>query len=183
MDITYSAAAKTARMAAVIGLIDAGAGPGVLEIGTSGMASVLATLPLADPCGTAAAGVLTFDMDPAIEDAAADASGKPGGFRLKDSDGTTVVTGVAAGPWLPTAAYVAGEYATNDGGKLYRCTAPGTSAGSGGPTGTTGSISDGTVTWEWVKSSGWGMALDSALITKDQKVTLSAGSISHAPDA
>lgn len=179
MDLIYSTAAKTARMQTVIDLIDAGTGPGVLEIGTPGMASVLATIPLADPCGTAAAGVLTFDMEPPVADVTADASGKPGAFRIKDSDANTVVSGIAAGPWLPTAAYVAGEYAKNDGGKLYRCSASGTSAASGGPTGTTTSISDGSVTWEWVASGDWGISLDSALITAGQKVELNLGQLTH----
>lgn len=97
MAVTYSAAAKTARMQAIADLIDAGSGPGVIEIGSSGMASVLATLPLADPCGTAAAGVLTFDMDPAVEDAAADASGTAAAAQIKDSDGTVIISGLTVG--------------------------------------------------------------------------------------
>ncbi|GEM_PF-453133 len=182
MAVTYSTAAKTARMQAIADLIDGGDGAGVIEIGTAGMASVLATLPLADPCGTAAAGVLTFDMDPAIEDAEADASGRPGAFRVKDGDGEEVLTGHAAGPWLASTAYVSGEYVTADGGKLYHCTDAGTSAGSGGPSGTGDSISDGGATWEWVASSAWGVALDSALFTVGQAVSLTGGTITHAPD-
>jgi hypothetical protein len=180
MSITYSTAAKTARMQAIADLIDGGTGAGSLEIGTAGMASVLATLPLADPCGSAAGGVLTFDMDPDIEDAAADASGKPGGFRIKDGDGTELVTGIAAGPWVASTAYAAGDYVTADSGKLYHCTTAGTSASSGGPSGTDDAISDGTAVWEWVASEGWGVALEAALITEGQAVTLTTGTITHA---
>lgn len=94
MAVTYSTATKTARMQAVIDKIDAGAGAGVLEIGTTGMATVLAQITLADPCGTAAAGALTFDFDPDVEDSSANASGTAAEARIKDSDGTVVISGL-----------------------------------------------------------------------------------------
>jgi hypothetical protein len=97
MAVTYTTAVKTARMAAVIAQIDAGAGPGTLEIGTTGMASVLAVLTLADPCGSAASGVLTFDFDPAVTDASADNSGAAAEARIKDSNGTIVISGLTVG--------------------------------------------------------------------------------------
>lgn len=53
--------------------------------------------------------------------------------------------------WSPTHAYVATPGArsvvTNDGGRAYICVAGGTSAGSGGPTGTGTAIVDGGATW------------------------------------
>lgn len=97
MAVTYSTATKTARMNAVIAQIDAGAGPGTIEIGTTGMASILATLTLADPCGTAASGVLTFDFDPDIEDSSADNTGTAAEARIKDSDGTVIISGLTVG--------------------------------------------------------------------------------------
>lgn len=97
MAVTYSTAAKTARMNAVIAQIDAGAGPGTVEIGTTGMASVLAILTLADPCGTAASGVLTFDFDPDISDSSANATGTAAEARIKDSDGTVIISGLTVG--------------------------------------------------------------------------------------
>lgn len=49
--------------------------------------------------------------------------------------------------WAATTAYTAGQVVTN-GGNYYICYAAGTSAGSGGPTGTgAGPITDNTVTW------------------------------------
>ena len=42
MAVTYSTACKTARMNAVVSQIDAGAGTSTIEIGTSGMGTVLA---------------------------------------------------------------------------------------------------------------------------------------------
>lgn len=53
--------------------------------------------------------------------------------------------------WAPTTGYVATpgsrSVVTNDGGRTYICVAGGTSAGSGGPTGTGTAIVDGGVTW------------------------------------
>jgi polyisoprenoid-binding protein YceI len=94
MAVTYSTAAKTARMGAVIAQIDAGAGPGTLEIGTTGFGTVLAILTLADPSGTASAGVLTFDFDPDISDTSANGTGTAAEARIKDSDGTVVISGL-----------------------------------------------------------------------------------------
>jgi hypothetical protein len=42
---------------------------------------------------------------------------------------------------------------TNDSGKVYELTTPGTSAGAGGPTGTTATwngITDGTAKWRYI---------------------------------
>lgn len=98
MAVTYSTAAKTARMQAVIDQIDAHATlAGTLEIGTTGMATVLATFTLADPSGTAAAGVLTFDFDPDISDTSADATGTAAEARIKDGSGTAIITGLTVG--------------------------------------------------------------------------------------
>lgn len=94
MAVTYSTAAKTARMQAVIDQIDAGAGPGILQIGTTGMASVLATFTLADPCGTASGGVLTFDFDPDISDTSADNTGTAAEARIRDSNSVDIITGL-----------------------------------------------------------------------------------------
>ncbi len=97
MAVTYSNATKQARLEAVIAKIDAGSGAGTLEIGTTGMASVLATLTLADPCGTATDGTLTFDFDPDISDTSADNAGTAAEARIKDSDGTIIVSGLTVG--------------------------------------------------------------------------------------
>lgn len=55
--------------------------------------------------------------------------------------------------WAASTAYALGALASN-GGNLYRVTAAGTSASSGGPTGTGSSITDGTVTWTYVQAVG-----------------------------
>lgn len=56
----------------------------------------------------------------------------------------------AAGAWTGSHAYVYGDLVTNSS-NIYRCTVAGTSAASGGPTGTGSTpITDGTVTWVYV---------------------------------
>lgn len=49
--------------------------------------------------------------------------------------------------WLPTHVYTTGMNVLNDSGKRYVCTMGGTSAASGGPTGISGNVVDGTVIW------------------------------------
>lgn len=97
MAVTYSTAAKTARMNAVVSQIDAGAGTSTIEIGTSGMGTVLAVFDLPDPCGTVTNGVLTFDMDPDLTDSSANAGGTAAAARIKDGSGTAVITGLTVG--------------------------------------------------------------------------------------
>ena len=97
MAVTYTTAMKTARMQAVADTLDAGAGAATLEIGTTGMASVLATFQLVEPCGTVANGVLTFDFDPDISDASADNSGTAAEAQIKDGGGVAQITGLTVG--------------------------------------------------------------------------------------
>lgn len=53
--------------------------------------------------------------------------------------------------WAPGTVYVLNALIVN-GGNTYRCTVPGTSAGSGGPTGTGTGIVDNAATWAYVQS-------------------------------
>lgn len=53
--------------------------------------------------------------------------------------------------WAATTAYTVGQYVTNSS-NIYRCITAGTSAGTGGPTGTTADITDGTVHWAYVQA-------------------------------
>lgn len=96
MAVTYSTAAKNARLTAVRDLIDAGAGPGILEIGTSGMAVVLAQFTLADPSGTISGGVLSFSGFP-NSDTSANATGTAAAARIRDSNSVDIVTGLTVG--------------------------------------------------------------------------------------
>ena len=55
--------------------------------------------------------------------------------------------------WLPSHAYTVGQTVSNGTG-VYLCTVAGTSAGSGGPTGTGSGIADGGVTWNFASTIG-----------------------------
>jgi len=65
------------------------------------------------------------------------------------------VTGVAgtitfdAPNWAASTAYVVGDKVKNDSGKIYTCDTAGTSAGSGGPTGTGSDIADNNARWDY----------------------------------
>lgn len=96
MAVTYATDVKTDRMQAVVDQIDAGTGAGKLEIGTSGMSTVLATITLSDPSGTVSGAVLTFSGTP-LSDSSADASGTAAAARIRDSDNNDVVTGLTVG--------------------------------------------------------------------------------------
>ena len=73
-----------------------------------------------------------------------------------DIDIWNATTGVActvhydAKPWVASTAYLVGDRVTNDSGKIYQCDTAGTSAGSGGPTGTGANITDNSARWDYV---------------------------------
>jgi hypothetical protein len=94
MAVTYTTAVKNARLSAVVSQIGS---TGVLEIGTTGMATVLATIALDATAGTAASGVLTFSGFPK-SDTSADATGTAAAARIRTaSGGTDIVTGLSVG--------------------------------------------------------------------------------------
>lgn len=95
MAVNYSATAKSNRMTAVRDTIDAGTAGGVLQIGTSGMGSVLASFTLNDPCGTVSGSVLTFSGFP--KSATASNTGTAAEARIRDSSGNDVITGLTVG--------------------------------------------------------------------------------------
>ena len=94
MAVTYTTAVKNARMNAVTTAIGS---TGVLEIGTTGMGTVLATIPLSNPAAPgAASGVLTFTMPQS--DTSADATGTAAAARIRTATGgTDIVTGLTVG--------------------------------------------------------------------------------------
>ena len=114
------------------------------------------------------------------QDASADASGRAGYFRIFDSAGTTChIQGLAAGPWFASRAYALNDIVTNDSGKVFKVTTAGTSAGSGGPTGTGTGIADGSVTWAYVQAAA-DMALDASDFTAGQSFTVATFTLTDA---
>ena len=93
MAVTYPTAVKSSRMSAVV---TAAGTTAVLEIGTTGMASILATIALANPIGTVTNGVLTMTMP--RSDTSADATGTAAAARIRTATGgTDIVTGLTVG--------------------------------------------------------------------------------------
>lgn len=94
MAVTYTTAVKNARLDAVTTAIGTA---GVLEIGTTGMGTVLATIALGNPAATSSGGVLTFSGFPR-SDTAADATGTAAAARIRTATGgTDIVTGLTVG--------------------------------------------------------------------------------------
>ncbi len=92
MAVTYTAAAKEDRMDAVVALIGTA---GKLEIGTTAMATTLATITLDNPAGTTSGAVLTFTMPKSDTDA--DADGTAAAARIVTSGDVDVITGLTVG--------------------------------------------------------------------------------------
>lgn len=95
MAVTYTTAVKNARLDAVTASIGA---TGVLEIGTAGMGTVLATIALGNPAAAAASGgVLTLAGFPR-SDTSADNTGIAAAARIRTSSGgTDIITGLTVG--------------------------------------------------------------------------------------
>ncbi len=74
-------------------------------------------------------------------------------------------------PWAPSTAYSIGASVTNDMGRVYMCGAAGTSASSGGPTGSTAIVGDsgtwlhdGSVEWYYYGAAGTLTLVDAVLL-------------------
>ena len=92
MAVTYSPAAKTARMNAVVTALGSSA---KLEIGTSGMASTLVTINLDATAGVVSGNVLTFSGFP--KSVAASAAGVAAAARLRTGANGDIVTALTVG--------------------------------------------------------------------------------------
>jgi hypothetical protein len=95
MSVSYAAALKSTRMAAVITAIDVNAAPATLEIGTAGMAATLVTITLGDPSFTEAGGVITMAGVP--KSGVASGTGTAAAARIKDGGGNVIVSGLTVG--------------------------------------------------------------------------------------
>lgn len=76
--------------------------------------------------------------------------GTNGSINIWNADtGAACTVHLDAPNWAASTAYVVGDKVKNDSGKIYTCSTAGTSAGSGGPTGTGSAISDNTAKWDY----------------------------------
>jgi len=94
MAVTYSTAAKTARMTAVRDLIDAGTGAGKLRIQTSANVD-LVVIPFDDPSGTVSNDVLTFTGLP--NNATGIANGTAAKAVVTNGDDVAIISGLTVG--------------------------------------------------------------------------------------
>jgi len=69
------------------------------------------------------------------------------------TSGTQCTVIYDASAWTASTAYALNDEVKNGSNQIYKCISAGTSAGSGGPTGTSSSITDGGVTWQYIKTS------------------------------
>lgn len=119
------------------------------DCATADAGTVLAemTLPsdwMAAPSGGSAA------LSGTWQDASANSTGLARYYRIYASDGTTChEQGLCSQAWQASTAYALNQH-VSIGGNVYVCTTAGTSAGSGGPTGTGTGISDGSCVWNYV---------------------------------
>jgi hypothetical protein len=189
MGLQYSTAVNNGRLDAIETAISTSA---VLKIRTGAppancaaadAGSVLANLALPSDWMAAASGGAKAKSG-TWQDASADAGGNAGHFRVYANDGTTChmqgiifMTGLSA--WAASTAYVVGDKRTNNG-NVYVVTTGGTSAGSGGPSGTGSAITDNTVTWQYVCPASGDMSLDNAQIGAGQTVSVTSFTITAA---
>lgn len=95
MAVVYTNAVKIARMGAVTSQAGATA---VLEIGTAGMASILASFTLNNPIAGAATGAGVLALSGFPKNATASASGTAAAARIRTATGgTDIVTGLTVG--------------------------------------------------------------------------------------
>jgi len=91
-------------------------------------------------------------------------------FRIAAVDGEAWTsqdveyTALASAAWVALTAYTTGTLVTNDSGKLYICITAGTSASSGGPTGTTADITDGSAHWMYAGAGAAGVSCNDAIV-------------------
>ena len=96
MAVVYSDVVKILRMGVVLQQIDGEGAGAVLQIGTTGMAVILAEFTLDDPSGTVSGGVLTLSGFPK-SDSSANATGTAAAARIRNANGTDVITGLTVG--------------------------------------------------------------------------------------
>lgn len=178
MSLQLSTAIRNARLDAIEQAV--GASP-VLEIRSGSVPAdcaaadsgvVLASMALpADWMAAASNGSIA--KNGAWEDASANANGLAGHFRIK-AGAVCHLQGLASQPWAASAPFSLNQHVNNNG-LVYKCVAAGTSAGSGGPTGTGAGIGDGSCAWDYVGTTD--LVLDNGNIATGQQISITAFTI------
>lgn len=95
MSVIYNDSVKNAQLQIAVDAIDAGSGNGVMNVGTAGMAIILATITLNNPCATVANRVMSFSGLPLSTIAVA--GGTAAEANICDSNGTIIISGLTVG--------------------------------------------------------------------------------------
>lgn len=135
------------------GLIYSGTQPSTPETALSGNTELVS----ATVAATALSGSITYSSGYMVGNIALSSStlspiatGTGTFMRMFQSGGTAAYADLTVGNnWLANEPVVVGQLNINSG-NVYRCTTAGTTAASGGPTGTGTSITDGTAVWTYV---------------------------------
>lgn len=110
----------------------------------------------------------------------AGASGYATYYSIMDNGGTNCrEQGLLSQAWAASTAYALTQQVSL-GGRVYKCVTAGTSAGSGGPTGTGTGITDGTAVWDYVGVVD--IVLDNTNVANGQTVTITSKTLT-APGA
>jgi hypothetical protein len=103
------------------------------------------------------------------------ANGYAGYGRILESTDTTCGMQFCIGQtWTASTAYYVNQQ-VNNGANCYKCTTAGTSAGSGGPTGTGSGITDNTAVWAYVEPKD--LTMDNTNIATGQTVNVTSFTI------
>lgn len=148
--------------------------PSTPETAPGGTSLVTAVFP-ATAFPAASGGVLTANAISAVTIAN---SGSAVWFRVTKSDHSTPIWDGSIGSgatnaWVLSTVYTVGTLVAN-GGNGYYCTVGGTSAGSGGPSGTGATITDNTVTWTYVGPAIGDMTIPNIALTAATQLTISS---------
>jgi hypothetical protein len=160
--------------APVLRIFGGAAMPGACATADAGTVLSEMTLP-SDWQGAPSAGAVAIAGSWA--DASADANGYARYFRIYDSAVANChEQGLCSQAWAASSPFVLNQHA-NNGGNVYLCTTAGTSAGSGGPTGTGTGITDGSCVWSYVGAVD--MVLVNTSIAATQPVSITSYTVTE----
>lgn len=181
LHVSYAAAnAQASALAALAAggsmVVYSGTQPATPET-SPGSSVVLATFALGAPAfGSPVSGQLTL-VPPAPATIAA--TGVAAWFRVLAADGVTAlfdgnIGTVVNGTWAQNTSYPIG-YIARANGNAYICATPGLSAATGaGPSGTGGSIIDGSAVWSYLSVAGGDLNFSSSSLTAGNTLAVSS---------
>ena len=140
-----------------------------VDCATADAGTTLATLTLpSDWMNAASGGQKTLN---GTWSGTASAAGMARYWRMKTSGGTCSMQGPAAMDWPASSPVYLNQQVLNNG-NVYKCITAGTTASSGGPSGTGTDITDGTAHWAYVDVSTGAIVLTNDNIANGQSISI-----------